>query len=77
MKVKELIKFLKKQNQDAVVLLSSDEEGNSYSPCDIENCGYVTGNFDKEKGTIIDPRNFIYTMDEDEMSGDYIVLYPR
>ena len=77
MKVKELIEFLKKQPQDAEVLLSSDEEGNSYSPCDIENCGYARGNFDKEKNDIINILNDIYSMDEDEMHGDYIILYPR
>lgn len=77
MKVKELIDFLKKQNQDATVLLSSDEEGNSYSPLDIEHCGYASGNFDKEKETPVDPRNFIYTMNEEEIRGDYIILYPR
>lgn len=76
MKVKELIDFLKKQNPDATILLSSDEEGNSYSPVDLD-CGYATGNFEKEKGTFADPRNFVYTMDEDEMHGDYIILYPR
>lgn len=76
MKVKELIDFLKKQNQEASVLLSSDEEGNSYSPIDL-GCGYATGNFDKEKNGIINICNDIYSMDEDEMHGDYIILYPR
>ena len=73
MKVNELIEFLKKQNQEATVLLSSDEEGNSYSPLDIEHCGYATGNFDKE----IRVNDFVYSMDEEEMHGDYIILYPR
>ena len=74
MKVEDLIDFLKKQPQDAEVLLASDEEGNSYSPVEMP---YASGNFDKEKGTIEDPKNFIYNMDEDEMHGDYIILYPR
>ena len=77
MKVKELIDFLKKQPQDATVLLSKDEEGNEYSPCDIENCGYASGNFDKENNSPLSIKNDIYTMDEDEMHGDYIILYPR
>lgn len=77
MKVKELIEFLKKQPQDAEVLLSSDEEGNTYSPCDIERCGYGSGNFDDEKNCAINITQSIYTMDEDEMHGDYIILYPR
>lgn len=77
MKVKELIKFLQKQNQDAVILLSSDEEGNSYSPVDIEHCGYASGNFDKENNSPLSIKNDIYTMDEEELHGDYIILYPR
>lgn len=76
MKVKELIAFLKKQPQDAEVLLSSDEEGNSYSPLDL-GCGYALGNFDAEKNSQFKIANDIYTMDEDEMRGDYIILYPR
>ena len=77
MKVKELIEFLKKQNQEAIVLLSEDEEGNTYSPCDIEHYGYAYGNFDKENNSPLSIKNAIYTMDEDEMHGDYIILYPR
>ena len=77
MKVSELIEFLKKQDQNAMVLLSSDEEGNTYSPCDIEQCGYASGNFDKENNSPLSIKNAIYTMDEDEMHGDYIILYPR
>ena len=34
MKVKEFIKQLQKQNQEAVVIMSSDGEGNSFSPFD-------------------------------------------
>lgn len=77
MKVKELIEFLKNQPQDAEVLLSSDEEGNTYSPCDIEHCGYASGNFDEENSSPFSIKNDIYTMDEDEMHGNYIILYPR
>ena len=60
-----------------MVLLSKDEEGNEYSPVDIEHCGYASGNFDKENNTPLSIKNEIYTMDEDEMHGDYIILYPR
>lgn len=77
MKVSELMEFLQKQSKDAEVLLSSDEEGNTYSPCDIEHCGYASGNFDKENGSPLSIKDAIYTMDEDEMHGDYIILYPR
>ena len=75
MKVSELIEFLKKQNQDAMVLLSSDDDGNSYSPLDINN-GYASGNFDTDEY----PECFtndMYNMSQDEMHGDYIILYPR
>lgn len=77
MKVKELIEFLKKQPQGAEVLLSSDEEGNTFGRCDIERCGYGYGNFDEEDNLPLSIKNAIYTMDEDEMHGDYIILYPR
>ena len=76
MKVSELIEFLKGQDQNAMVLLSSDEEGNSYSPLDIECCGYATGNFDKEKDSPLDIRDIIYSVDEDKLHGNYIILYP-
>ena len=70
MKVKELIPLLEHAGEEAEVLLSSDEEGNSYSPVD---CSYATGNFDEKYGI----KDLIYTMDESEMHGDYIILYPR
>ena len=76
MKVSELIDFLKKQDQNAMVLLSSDEEGNTYSPLDIEHCGYATGNFDGEKDSPLGIQNSIYSVDEDKLHGDYIILYP-
>jgi hypothetical protein len=38
MKVKELIKILKKADPDALVVVSSDGEGNNYSPvCDFDD----------------------------------------
>jgi len=41
MKVKELIKRLKKCNQEADVILSGDGEGNDYSPLsELDNCMY-------------------------------------
>lgn len=42
MKVKDLIKELKKLNQDAIVVLQKDGEGNSYSPLSgVEEAFYV------------------------------------
>lgn len=50
MKVKDLIKLLKKQNQEAVVILSSDSEGNSYS----ELSAYGIHFWDEEENEIFD-----------------------
>lgn len=41
MKVKDLIKVLKELPEDAIVVLSSDEEGNSYSPLASYNTNYM------------------------------------
>lgn len=70
MKVKDLIPLLERAGEEAEVLLASDEEGNSYSPVDY---GFAEGNFDEKYGI----KDLIYTMDESEMHGDYIILYPR
>lgn len=76
MKVKELIEFLKTQNQDAMVLLSSDEEGNEYEPLEIEY-GYASGNFDEEENSSLSIKNSIYHADEKTLKGPYIILYPN
>ena len=73
MKVSRLIELLQQSNQDAEVLLSSDEEGNAYAPWE----GYAVGNFDKDEGTPLDPYNRMGNMQENEIHGDYIILYPR
>jgi hypothetical protein len=45
MKVKKLIKLLKKQDPDRLVVLSTDGEGNSYSPVsDMSTGGYRAEN---------------------------------
>ena len=74
MKVKDLIPFLERAGENAEVLLASDEEGNSFSPVDF---GFAEGNFDNEKDNQFKIADAIYTMDENEMHGDYIILYPR
>ena len=73
MKVRDLIELLKKESQDAIVLVSSDEEGNHYSPFDT----FARGNFDDGNGTCYGMKNWIYSMTESEVHGDYIILYPR
>ena len=41
MKVKDLIKLLQKEDQDRIVIMSKDGEGNNYSPLDeISTCSY-------------------------------------
>lgn len=73
MKVKELIEFLRKENPEAEVLLSSDEEGNSYEPADG---GFAKGNFDEEKNNKYKIQDMIYSVDTDKLHGDYIIIYP-
>jgi hypothetical protein len=42
MKVKELIKLLKKEDPERLVVLSKDAEGNGFSPLDeLETRGYI------------------------------------
>lgn len=42
MKVKELIKLLEKEDENRIVIMSSDGEGNSFSPlCDISTGAYL------------------------------------
>ena len=73
MKVEELIEFLKKENPEAEVLLSSDEEGNSFEPADG---GFAKGNFDEERDRPYKIQDCIYSVDEDKLHGDYIIIYP-
>lgn len=55
MKVKDLIDFLKDQDPEAVIVLSSDAEGNSYSELNDaveyywdENSQDITGEFEED-----------------------------
>jgi hypothetical protein len=75
MKVSELIEFLKKENPEAEVLLSSDEEGNSFEPADG---GFAFGNFDveKDKKYPFKIQDQIYHADASKLHGDYIIIYP-
>ena len=73
MKVKELIELLRKENPEATVLLSSDEEGNEYELLDYS---FYNGNFDKEKGSPLAIANSIYHSEPEKLSGDYVILYP-
>ena len=68
MRVKELIKLLKKQNQEAVVVLSSDSEGNSYS----ELSAYGVHLWDEEENEIVDEDD----VDKDHGLQDAVVFWP-
>lgn len=73
MKVNELIAFLEKENPEAEVLLSSDDEGNSFEPADG---GFAKGNFDDELNSPYKIHDSIYSVDADKLHGDYIIIYP-
>ena len=71
MKVKELIKELKKENQEALVCISRDSEGNGYSRLDN---GFARGDFKKEPEW---SKGGFYGMKEGDFEMEYIILYPR
>lgn len=86
MKVKELIKKLKLEDEDAEVILSADKEGNYYSPLEgilgFGKCYYIPNN--TWSGEFL---NQEYINDENELEGEiyennkdiaqkYIVLFP-
>ena len=53
MKVKELIELLKQENQEKLVIMSSDGEGNSFSPlCDFgdTDCYLADSTYSGEMG---------------------------
>ena len=71
MTVKELIEALKKENPNALVCLSRDEEGNGFSRLDS---GFARGDFKKEPEW---NRCGFYGMKEGDFEMEYIILYPR
>ena len=74
MKVKELIEHLKAFDKDARVFLSSDEEGNYYSPL-ADKYFVLMGNFDDDKKNSL-ARYDNWSIDESEKQGKYVVLFP-
>lgn len=72
MKVIQLIELLKRFDKDAEVLVSSDEEGNSFSTVG----SFDTGNFDEEKGTGFTTKDFMYE-DTQNLKGNYIIIFPK
>lgn len=75
MTVKELINLLKKQPSDFQVVLSSDSEGNDYSPIS----GYAQGFYlpkDLFHGNFTDVSCPHFNKYQMEKARDAIVLYP-
>lgn len=68
-KVKELIDVLKTQNQDAIVLIASDDDGSVVYPLDLER-GYDCGKLD-------DGFYATKNMSKEEEDMDFVLLYPR
>lgn len=71
MKVKELIALLEKENPEALVLASSDSEGNTISKMD---CSFSDG---KVKDIMEDYTWCGYVTKEDLECEDYLLLYPE
>ena len=64
MKVSELIEHLKNEDQDRIVVLSKDSEGNGYSPLAIvDTCAY------KEESTWYGYIGFEELTDDDRRAG--------
>lgn len=73
MLVKDLIKFLEKEDENAVVLLSSDEEGNSFSKLSY---GFGTVESKKEKD-LIEQTGGLYGLEPEDMNKNWLILYPE
>ena len=71
MTVKEFITVLKKQNPNALVCLSCDEEGNAYSRL---SDGIANGNFKTDPDWF---KPSFYGMEEGDFEKEYIILYPN
>lgn len=72
MKVKELIELLKKLDPESMVLLSSDEEGNNFSPM----YDFGTGNFEKDSESDYPVLEYSWSIKKEDAHGNYVVLYP-
>lgn len=77
MKVKELLKFLNECDPDAEIILSSDAEGNKYSPCTtyednllyVPDCAY--------KGEVFNnPNELLQSYEELPIHSKVVVLWP-
>jgi len=74
MKVKTLIKELQKCDQERIVIMASDSEGNNYSPIDDVYTGaYDSGEFGMEELTEKDKKDG-YT-EEDIIDGKKAVCF--
>ena len=71
MLVKDLIKLLQKENPNALVCVSSDEEGNAFSRLAD---GFGKGDFKTEPEFM---KTCFYGLDKADFEKEYIVLYPE
>lgn len=71
MLVKDLIKLLEKKDPDAVVCVSSDEEGNAFSKL---SSYFSQGNFKTDPEFM---KNNFYGLEPDDLEKEYIILYPE
>lgn len=71
MLVKELIALLEKQDENALVLVSSDEEGNAFSKLAY---GFGSGDLKTDPDFVT---NEMYGLEPQDMDKEYIILYPE
>lgn len=74
MKVCEMIELLKTCDQDATLLLSSDEEGNCFS---VADGGIAEGSFNKDQPNYKEITDRIWTMRDNELQGNWVIIFPR
>ena len=71
MTVEDLIKLLEKENPNALVCISSDEEGNAFSR--LAN-GFGNGDFKTEPEWM---QTSFYGLEPEDLKKEYIILYPE
>lgn len=71
MTVEDLIKLLEKENPNALVLVSSDEEGNAFSKLAD---GFGKGDMKTEPDWMLAS---YYGLEKEDLQKKYIILYPE
>ena len=73
MLVKELIALLEKEDENAVVFVSSDEEGNCYSKLH-DSFGIAES---KEEKSLLYESGSLYGLEQQDMDKNWLLLYPK